>query len=89
MTQEQIKEQLSFRYLEIIVNKIGHKVVPIPQDHAVDIEIREVEKRTLSNGKARYSDSGRNIDIQMKSTTDDKVVLSNEFLNIANQYKKN
>jgi len=79
MTQNQIKEAISRNYIELIVNQIGHKLVPIPADHSVDFEIREVVTRIV-NQKTRYSDSGRMVDIQIKSTTESKISFSDGFL---------
>lgn len=78
MTEQQIQEAISVKYVELIVNKLGHKVAPIPDDDGVDLQIREVSYRT-QKGKRRYFDSGRFIEVQMKSTTLNSEVVNGEL----------
>jgi len=79
MTKNQIKEAISVKFIELIVNHQGHKVVPIPQDHGVDFSIREVVAVDRVNGR-RYVDSGKGFDVQIKSTTEDKISISQNYI---------
>jgi hypothetical protein len=67
MTQEQIKEQLSRNYIELLINSGGYKQITPVLDHGVDLYIMRVQ-RIGRGDKTRFFDSTDQIGIQLKCT---------------------
>lgn len=73
MTEEQIKAKLSQHFVELVASRCGFKCSKPDPDHGVDLTITNaipIER----NGKIRYFDSGRYLDIQLKSTCENQIV---------------
>lgn len=69
MTEEQIKEQLSRNFVQLVAGRSGFKCKESSLDHGVDLTIAEVRSSTR-NGRTRLIESGRYVDLQLKSTCD-------------------
>jgi len=69
MTIENIKEAVSIKYIETIACYKGFKTSSIYPDHGTDLFIHEVEPRN-ENGRHRYVDTGRVLQLQLKATTE-------------------
>jgi hypothetical protein len=68
MTEEQIKEQLSRRFVEVLATRRGFKCKPLDPDHGVDLDVTRALPR---NGTPiRYLDTGEHVELQLKSTTE-------------------
>jgi hypothetical protein len=68
MTEEQIKEAISRNFVHLIASRSGFKCGDLLQDHGVDLVIRRAIARS-QNGRTRYLDDGRSVDVQLKATT--------------------
>lgn len=68
MTTSLIKENLSKKYIEIIAHRNGCSISKTENDHGVDLTVNQV-LRKMTGMKYRYFQTGRCIDIQLKSTT--------------------
>lgn len=79
MTEENIKEALSIRYIEILANYKGYKTSSIFPDHGTDLSIVEVSPREENQG-LRYFDTGRELKVQLKATTERGVILNENEL---------
>jgi hypothetical protein len=73
MTEEQIKEQLSRGYLDLLASRAGYKSLVASLDHGVDVTISKV-KAHVRGGKTRLLDSGQFIDVQLKCTCEASIV---------------
>lgn len=72
MTEEQIKAKLSQHVVELLASRRGYKCAKPDQDHGVDLTVSHavpIER----NGRTRYLDSGRYLDIQLKSTCEKQI----------------
>ncbi|MDD3858588.1 MAG: DUF4365 domain-containing protein [Bacteroidales bacterium] len=79
MTEENIKEALGLRFIEAIASKLGYKTNSVYPDHGTDLSIIEVDYRE-ENGHRRYFDTGRELKIQVKSTTVNSIVWDDSVL---------
>lgn len=77
MTNEQIKEALSRHFITSIADVHGVKCLYPGPDHGVDVTFCPVSKITKPDGTLRYLDSGNKLDVQIKSTTINSIILSN------------
>jgi len=68
MTEENIKEALSIKYIETLANYKGFKTHSLYPDNGTDLVIYEVKPRQ-ENGHQRYFDTGRELKIQLKATS--------------------
>ncbi|WP_052732673.1 DUF4365 domain-containing protein [Hymenobacter terrenus] len=73
MTEEQIKEQLSRNYLDLLASRGGYKSLVASLDHGVDVTISKVKVHDRG-GKRRLLDSGQFIDVQLKCTCEASIV---------------
>lgn len=73
MTEENIKEAISIRFIEAVVNYKGYKTVSVHPDHGTDVSIVEVDYR-IEDEQKRYFDTGREIKVQLKSTTVSSII---------------
>jgi hypothetical protein len=63
LPENDIKELLSQRYIELIANFNGYLTIKPDKDFGVDLEVKEVSIR--ENYTIRYSDTGKRLDIQL------------------------
>ena len=73
MTEEQIKEQLSRGYLDLLASRGGYKSLVATLDHGVDVTISKVKVHDRG-GRKRLLDSGQFIDVQLKCTCEASIV---------------
>jgi hypothetical protein len=76
MTTENIKERMSTNYIRTLVNRCGYKISVPEDDHGTDISVIEVETRDMGK-KLRYYDSGRELKVQSKCTTEKRIERKN------------
>lgn len=74
MTIEQIKEQLSNRFVGILAANRGFAIDKPEVDLGIDYQLKKIFNYTLPNGKNRLSVDSRYIDIQLKATTENTIV---------------
>lgn len=74
MTIEQIKEQLSNRFVGILAANKGFVIDKSDVDLGVDYQLKKTFRYTQANGKTRYNVDSRYIDIQLKATTDKSII---------------
>lgn len=79
MTEEQIKEAISRHFVHLIASRRGFKCGDINPDHGVDLAVRRAVPHS-QNGRTRYLDDGRCVDVQLKSTTESQLEHTNEFI---------
>ena len=79
MTEEHIKEALSLRYIELVAAFNGYKTSSSYPDYGTDLEIKEVDFRIENQGK-RYLETGRELKLQLKATTENSIVVENESI---------
>jgi hypothetical protein len=79
MTEEHIKEALSIRYIELIAAFNGYKTSSTSPDYGTDLDIKEVNFR-IENQHKRYFDTGRELKLQLKATTENSIVIENEII---------
>lgn len=75
MTIEQKKEQLSNRYLGILAANRGFVIEKPELDLGVDYQLKRTYTYTMPNGKTRFQYDSRYIDVQLKATTENQVIL--------------
>lgn len=75
MTIEQKKEQLSNRYLGILAANRGFVIEKPELDLGVDYQLKKTYTYTMPNGKTRFQYDSRYIDIQLKATTENQVII--------------
>jgi len=74
MTIEQIKEQLSNRYIGVLAANKGYLIEKGETDPGVDYTLKKPYTYTLPNGSTRRTTDGKYIDIQLKATTENQIV---------------
>ena len=74
MTIEQIKEQLSNRFIGILAAHKGFAIEKGEIDSGIDYTLKRSYSYTQPSGKTRWTFDGRYIDIQLKATTDNSVI---------------
>lgn len=79
MTIENIKEALSIRFVELIAASKGYKTSSVYPDNGTDLSIIEVDYRT-ENAKKRYFDTGREIKIQLKATSESSINENDDII---------
>lgn len=80
MTNEQIKEELSNRFIGILAANKGFTLDKPERDIGVDYILRKPTTYTTPNGKTRYTYDGRFIDLQLKSTTENSIIDNGQFI---------
>lgn len=80
MTIEQIKEQLSNRFVGILATNKGFVVDKPEIDLGVDYQLKKTFTYTLPNGKTRYNFDSRYIDIQLKATTVNSIIDEPDYI---------
>jgi hypothetical protein len=76
MTENDIKEQLSNNYIKIIAANRGYLLDKPEKDYGVDFMVSRVFPYT-NNGSTRYLKDNKYIDIQLKATTENGVIIDN------------
>lgn len=88
--ENRIKEKLSNHFVGIIAHSKGYKVSVTEDDDGIDYKISGVEEIVIGSSKYIH-DTEKSIDVQLKSTTEDKVsIQSNEliyYLRVSNYNK--
>ena len=79
MTEEHIKEAISLKYIELIAAFNGFKTSSSYPDYGTDLSVIEVDYR-IENEQKRYSNTGREIKIQLKSTTENTIIYENDLI---------
>ena len=74
MTIEQIKEQLSNKFVGILATNKGFFIDKPELDYGVDYQLKKTVTYSLPNGKTRHNIDGRYIDIQLKATTINSII---------------
>jgi len=74
MTEEQIKEAISKQFLRLIANTNGYKTSSASLDHGVDLTVIPVSRFFNPDGSVRYLDSGLKLDMQLKCTTETRLI---------------
>ncbi len=74
-----IKEAISIRFIELIAAYNGYKTSCFYPDNGTDLSIIEVGVRNES-GNNRYYDTGRELKLQLKSTTMNSIREDNRFI---------
>jgi hypothetical protein len=79
MTEEHIKEAISLRYIELIAAFNGFKTSSSTPDYGTDLDIKEVDFR-IENQHKRYLETGRELKLQLKATTENSVIVEGDFI---------
>lgn len=74
MTEEQIKEQLSNRFIGILAANKGFAIDKPEIDLGIDYTLKKSYQYTKPDGTLRWNFDSRYIDIQLKSTTEKSIV---------------
>lgn len=74
MTEEQIKEQLSNRFIGILAANRGFIIDKPEFDIGVDYQLKKTTTYATPLGKTRYICDSRYIDLQLKATTENSIV---------------
>lgn len=77
MTDEHIKEAISLRFVELIAAVNGYKTSSTYPDYGTDLKIIEVDYR-IENEHKRYLETGRELSLQLKATTDKSISIEDE-----------
>jgi len=80
MTEELIKEQLSNCFINILASNKGFGLTKDDLDYGVDFCLKKYITRIDSNGNKRSNNTGQYIDIQLKSTTERNIEITNDKL---------
>jgi hypothetical protein len=80
MTIEQIKEQLSNRFIGILAANKGFAIDKGDIDLGIDYTLKKSYSYVNPNGKTRWNFDGRYIDIQLKATTDNSITVDPNFI---------
>lgn len=79
MTENDIKQKLSFHYVGFISTYSGYRFDQPFTDYGVDAVIEKIEKVQI-NGTNRYVASGKSIDVQLKSTSGSKIIQQEDII---------
>lgn len=79
MTEQHIKEAISLRYIELIAAYNGYKTTTTSPDYGTDLGIIEVGSR-YENEQLRFFDTGRELKIQLKATTENSIFNEGGFI---------
>jgi len=74
MTEEQIKEQLSNRFIGILAANKGFVIVKPELDTGIDYQLQKSITYIRPDGRTRHTSDGRYIDIQLKATTENSII---------------
>ena len=79
MTEEQIKEQLSRHFVELVASRQGFKCSKPSPDSGVDMQITRAFLLDR-NGRKRYLDSGQFIEFQLKCTCESQIIFADDSI---------
>lgn len=79
ITAEHIKEAISIKYIELISAYCGYKTNTNYPDYGTDLELKEVSFRNDNEGR-KFFDSGRELEFQLKATTEDKLEFEGDYI---------
>lgn len=74
MTTEQIKEQLSNRFIGILASNKGFAIDKPEIDLGIDYTLKKSYQYLKPDGTPRWNFDSRYIDIQLKSTTENSII---------------
>lgn len=77
MTEEQIKEQLSRHFVELVANREGFKCSKPDPDHGDDLLIHRATPEII-NGKRLFIPSGETLQVQLKCTCERQIVRADD-----------
>ncbi|MGE5344132.1 MAG: DUF4365 domain-containing protein [Candidatus Omnitrophota bacterium] len=80
MTEEQTKEELSNNYLSILTYKSGYKLDKPKDTGGVDFVLSFDQMRISRDGKKRFCQSAKRIDLQLKTTTEKSIIESDRVI---------
>lgn len=80
MTVEQIKEALSNNYIGTLASVEGFKLTKGPDTGGVDYSVSKDIVVTNAFGEKRYIQAGNYIDVQLKSTTTQRIIETPEYI---------
>jgi hypothetical protein len=75
-----IKESLSRRYVEVLANRYGYTTAVPEHDNGVDMSIHEVALRLNDDSGKRYFETGRRLELQIKSTTEKSITFKDKHI---------
>lgn len=79
ITEEHIKEAISTKYIEILASYLGFDIGSTSKDYGTDFSIVEIGYRE-EHGHQRKVNTGREIKIQAKSTTERGILIENDII---------
>lgn len=77
MTENDIKEQLSNNYIKIIAANKGYMLDKPEKDYGVDFMVSKTTTYIQPDGTTRYLKDNKYIDLQLKSTTENGIIVDN------------
>ena len=80
MTKNQLMEHLSKNFIRSLKLHENIKFNSVELDSGVDLQVLFTYKRQEPNGSYRYSTNGDKLDIQLKSTTESKIIINNNLI---------
>jgi len=80
MTKQQIKEQLSNRFVGILAVNKGFIVDKSEVDIGIDYQLKKTFTYTPPRGETRYCVDSRYIDIQLKATTENSIIDEQDYI---------
>jgi len=80
MTEEQIKEQLSNRFIGILASNVGFVIDKPDLDLGIDYQLKKTTTYLLPTGKTRHTYDSRYIDLQLKATTENSILDDNHSI---------
>ena len=79
MTEEHIKEAISLSFMRLIANRQGFTADKPEQDYGCDLVLRQVS-HSNRNGRKRHLQSGKQLELQLKCTTEKQIAYDNGSL---------
>lgn len=80
MTVEQIKEELSNSFVGLIASFLGYKLTKPTDTGGVDFSLTKDVSYVNPQGKTRFIQCGKYIDLQLKATTETAVIIGNDSI---------
>lgn len=79
MTEEHIKEAISTGFMRLLAGRYGYLASKAEHDYGCDLTLSKVAAR-VSNGKSRFADTGKKIDLQLKCTTEKQINIGTDAI---------
>ena len=84
MTEEDIKEELSRNFVQLIASRRGFIHKTGNKDYGTDLQVCEIQSVLIAGGPSRrYYETGRAVDLQLKCTCDASVTQHQDGLHYA------